>query len=208
MYPVQNSRITDPAIADRIEDLLKKNINVSDRNIIVSMKEYFSKKNYLSEKQHNFFKSIEARYAEDRIKKSLEWSASFDAEKRERFQIACKYYKTTRYFTDIVNFAHKNPNYIPTEKQYNNMCHNKYFEKALENYKTPPKFELADIVVFRDNRKSYHRDKSLVCMIESISDEPSFYKGQRTYKLLIIGQEDNICVMEDEIKPYREKKSV
>lgn len=208
MYPAQDNRINDPAISGRIEDLMKKDLSVSDRNIIVSMREFFSKRSYLSEKQHRFFCSIEARYSDDRIKKSIEWSDTFDADKRARFDLACKYYKTTRYFTDIVNFADKNPAYIPTEKQYNNMCNNKYFEKAVENYNTPPKYSLADIVVFRDNKRSYHRDKSLVCLIEDLSEEGSFYKGQRSYKLLVIGQEDRISVVEDEIKLYREKKSV
>jgi len=206
MYP-EPPKVYDVSLEDRLEAILSKKISDADRTIIFSFQKYYKKNNFLSEKQYNFFVVLETRYSEERIKESQEWVSNFTDEMKEKFRLAVKYYKSTNYFGDVVRIAANNPAYIPTEKQYNKMCENKYFMRALEYYNTPPKYELADLVVFRKSA-GYGRNQDLVCLVESISDDPSFHSHGRSYKLLVIGKEDSMTVLEDEIKLYRRKRNV
>lgn len=203
---LEQNNIYDPTIPDRINILLSKQINDTDRNIVVSMKSHIDKKGGLTPRQHDFFLVIESRYSDEKIKASNDWLASYDEEKKNLFELAVKYYKYTQYFNDVCRIVMMNPKYIPTEKQFKAMTANKYFQRALENYNNPPRYNLADLVVFRDNRKTYGRDKGMIFLIEGVDEQPSFTTRGRIYKLLILGQEDSISVFEDEIKLYRPKK--
>lgn len=198
-----DGRVYASAVMQDIQALLLKNITASDRNYVDSFRSFLEKRGYLTNKQYNFFKSVESKYSDDRIKQYEDWIASYDDEKRKLFELATRYYFLTPYFRELVTRAKKDPNFIPTERQFDAMCKNKYFIRAMENYKQPPKYDYGDVVVFRKSRLS---NQDLVCIIENISDEPSFVKGGRTYKLLVLGQEDSMTVAEDEIKLHREPK--
>lgn len=197
-------RVYSNTAMQEVEALLAKNLNPSDRTYIDSFHQWLKRRGYLTNKQYNFFKSVESKYSDERIKQNEEWLASYDDEKRKLFELAVKYYFLTPYFRETVSRAKKDPKFIPTQKQFEAMCNNKYFTRAMEYYNQPPKYDYGDLVVFRKSRLDR---ADLICMIEYINPEPAFRKGARTYKLLVLGQEDNMTVMEDEIKLYREPKN-
>lgn len=201
--PADEGRVYSNTAAGEIDTLLLKNLTPSDRTYVDSFKSFLTKRGYLTNKQYNFFKSVESKYSDDRIKQHEEWVASYDDEKRKTFELAVRYYFLTPYYRELVTRAKKDPSFIPSQKQFEAMCNNKYFTRAMEYYKQPPKYDYGDLVVFR---KSYRSDSDLICVVEHISEEPSFTKGGRTYKLLALGREDSITVAEDEIKLYREPK--
>jgi len=198
-------RVQDPEIEKRCDALLLLPLHAQDKNYVESFRNFFRKHFYLTEKQFNFLKSIEQRYSKESIDKSLEWIANFDEEKRKRLDIAFDYYRITPYFSDLVNKIARNPNFIPTEKQYNSMCHNKYVDAAIRNFNAPPKYNLCDLVVFRETTHGY-RDRNVVGMIEDINEKGAYSAGMRTYKMLIIGSEESLSVTEKEIKLYRKGK--
>ncbi len=201
-----NNLVSDKTIEQRLKDVIRKPLTDAERAILSSFQNFFERKGSLTTKQYNLLGSIQNRYCDANIQKTNEWITNFDEEKKARLKLAAKYYEQTRYFSDLVYRIKSEPNYIPTEKQYNSMCHNKYFENALKNYNAPPTFALADLVVFRNNNRTYHRDKSIIGLIEAIDERPSFEKGGRIYTMMILGTEDSYKVPESDIKMYREKK--
>lgn len=201
--PADEGRVHSSTAMAEVEILLLKNLTPSDRTYVDSFHSFLKRRGYLTNKQYNFFKSVESKYSDERIKQNEDWVASYDDEKRNLFELAVRYYFLTPYFRELVTRAKKDPSFIPSQKQFEAMCKNKYFIRAMEYYNQPPKYNYGDLVVFR---KSRLRSENLICMVEHISPEPSFTKGARTYKLLVLGQEDSMTVAEDEIKLYREPK--
>lgn len=193
-------------VDSKIFALLEKKISDSERSILDSFKRYSTKNGSLTTKQYDLLLSIENRYSDENVKKTSDWISSFDQAKKDRLSLAVDYYSGTSYFHDLVMTIKNDRNYIPTEKQYNSMCHNKYFDNALKNYNAEPIYDIGDLVVFRDNNRNYHRDKTAICMVADISEKRSFEKNGRIYSLMILGTEDSINVPESSIKIYREKK--
>ena len=198
--------VNDPTIKERITALLNRPVTAADKLYIESFRIYFDKKGFLTIRQYEFFKSLEDRYSDAKLAQSLEWNAKFDDEKRKRLDLAFMYYRNTPYFSELVRKIALNPNFIPSENQYNSFCNNKYISRAIENYNTPPKYNLCDLVVFRKG-KAYPYKEDTLCMIEHVEEKGAYRAGDRQYKLLIIGSEESRVVCEDQIKLYREKNA-
>ncbi len=197
--------LNDPEILVRIERMIANpDVHFADMEIFKSFKDRWDKHNNITKKQEDFLKSLEARYDPQRLAAAKDWISSYDEEKRKAFKLAVQYYSATMYFTDIVNKAKTNPDYIPTYNQFVALTQNKYFLRAQAAFNTPPKYNIGDLVVFR--KTHYKSGQENIFLVEEVVDENVFVLAHRRYKLMVLGTPEIETATEGDIKMYREKK--
>ena len=194
------------AIGNILDNLLSnKHLTGRHRDILSSFNCYYNNKGCLTERQMSFLQNIVNEYSTT----PSEWEKEFDEEKRKLFNLAIEYYRNSIYFNDVVHARDFDKSFIPTKRQYQAMCENKYFIRALQYYNVPPRYSVGDMVTFRKNGNYRYRaveDEIIVGMIESVSDKPSFQNGGRTYDVMWLTSEARKIVREADIKLYREPK--
>lgn len=195
----QNNKVEDTTIPARIDALLGNGmVNDWEKTFLTSIKGGYDKYKSLTEGQNRTLLSIEARYNTDAIAARQTWQAAWNAEKAEVFKSMMKYYSTTPYYKGVVDKWSKNPDYIPSEKEYKDTCENKYSLKYLKALAIPPKFKAGALVV----HKKYGSYK-LATVVE-VGNVRDWSKGSREYRVNLIGSPDLISISEKELLYYRE----
>ena len=199
------------AVYERMVKLLaEQRLTPYESDVVTSMIGYYDKKGRFSEKQINFFRSIEENYTSEAIEKRSEWDESFDDEKKETLRIVAQYYYNNgTYYYALASKIIEDENYVPSEKVYRTLCENKYSKKVLEETKKEPKFSVGQMV--------YHVTKA-PCDVRNIlkrggivlraNTEPviSACKGAKRYLVLPVGHSHGIIVEERWLKTRRNKK--
>lgn len=218
------AKVVDTTIPTRLDAVINNPaVSAGDKQFCESLKAGWVKYNSLTAGQYGAFQKCEMRYdatamaanALDKQKRD-EWVANFDNEKRTILNICANYYSKTNYFKDIADKVLADQNFIPSEKQYNAMCKNKYAQRLLENTKIAAKYEVGSLVVIRETairrRYPYNSDNnnnnSIPYVILSASDEVGPSAGSRKYSLLQIGSNEKVTLEEKELKPFREGKHI
>lgn len=200
-----NERITDPAIAGRISTLLgNSSVTARDREFVLSLQASFSKYSSLTQKQYNYFEVLEKRYDPATVAANSAardaWLKSWDVWKQKQFKLCCQYYRLTPYFGDIVNNSIKDPNFIPSEKQFRAMCENKYAQRLIANM-TDAKFEPGDIV----QRRKQDEWVGTVVFVSDHITRSSANIGGRIYRVCWMTNGEEMEIYERDIKLYRNK---
>ncbi len=198
---MENNIVNDPQINDRLQQLLQKPLTPKHLNVIKSFSDFWSKYQYLTIKQVSFLDNIESSYNDD----YNSWRANFGDDKKELLKMAVNYYQNSQYFMEIVNNYYMDKNYIPTRRQYERMCENKYVKRAIGYYKSNPLYELGDIITPRARYLYKISDTLTVGIINKIG-EPSFLNGTRLYDVMWLGGTKFSKMFEREIKIYRHPK--
>ena len=203
---IDTIKITDASIPQRIQDTLTRAAGLDPVTKLNSLQNYWNKHGYLTDRQYAMFINIEERFSQQQIDKGIWWLEGYDEEKKKLFSLACLYYKHSVYFTEIWTKYVADNNYIPTWREYKNMCENKYFQRALENYNAEPAYVHGDLVTLR-KKYTYKGEDPPMGMVQSISDKRSFQKAGRSYTIMWFNtQEIYDQWYEHDIKLYREKK--
>lgn len=191
--------VEDPTIPTRIDALLSNGlINDWEKNFLTSVKAGFDKYKSLTKGQNDTFVNIEKRYTPEVLAARNAWQNSWDAEKAKSWATMIEYYSKTQYYRGAVEKVKANPAYIPSEKEYNDICNNKYSVKYLKNINIPAKFKAGALVVHK--RYGSYR---LATVVE-IGNVADWTKGSRHYKIMVIGEADMSTVAEKELLYYRE----
>lgn len=201
MYPMENNIVNDSQIGDRLQQLLQKPLTPRHLNVVKSFSDFWNKYQYLTTKQVSFLDNIEMNHSDD----YEQWRAEFGDDKKELLMMAVNYYQNSQYFTEVVNNYYMDKNYIPTRRQYERMCENKYVKRAIEYYKSEPLYGLGDIVTLR-TRYLYRLNNNLTVGIINKIGEPSFLNGTRLYDVMWLGGTEVSKLFEREIKIYRHPK--
>lgn len=209
------------------------------RGFCESLADAVQKYGKLSERQMEVFEKKEKRYSLPVIRAKEQehkaWISKWDQEKADRFELAACYYSQPEqygYFSSITQsivWAERGPagtrarvdwnlTEIPTERTYRRYANNKYSNKAIQNYHTPPKFAVGSPVcirnnietrrLFRDNERSttgqtFIDGKAVNCyaprpyvVIQNHKASISACKGRRRYCILGAGKSSPIQVEE------------
>ena len=180
-------------------------MDVEEKAKLNSMALYYNKNNNLTDKQITLIKNIADNYSDENIR----WRQEYGDDKREIFNLAVKYYSNSIYFVDLCLKNIHQKDFIPTRRQYEKMCENKYFKRVLENYRKGPKYSVSDIITFRKSaaRYSYNTDsETMIGMIENIAKTSSFLRGGCMYNVMWLNCTGPETVIEYDIKLYREPK--
>jgi hypothetical protein len=163
--PTTYSQIADKDgslnLANRLSTLLADpSLTESNKQFVNSINSFYNKQNYLSPKQYEYFQKIESQYSAASKKEKSDWIDSFDTEKRKIFDNCVKYYiaEGHNFYSNILEKATNDPNYIPTFEEYKKICENNYSSKIIKGYKAPAKYKVDDIVIIVDK----WFDKSLI----------------------------------------------
>lgn len=188
----------------RIDKLLQHN-NLSDfeKTFLPSIKSYYEKKNLLSPGQLSTLEKIEAKYSDEAQALHKAWIDSWNDEKKFTFKKVVDYYSSSGYyFVNILNKVRGNPEYVPTEKEYDSIVNNKYAQRFLKNADAPAKFQIGDLVQVRGNAGW---DAGRVCIVIEDRGIKTWIRGGREYKISFVEDGSQNWYREADLKIAREK---
>lgn len=180
--------------------MVQPDLNNWEKNFLTSIKDYFVKYNKLSDGQSNHLEKIAQRYTADAIKQRNEWYASWNDQKKDNFKKIIDYYLNSVYYTTITRKVQDNPEYIPTEKEYDTIVNNKYAQRYLNNLNSAPKYQVGDLVQIRS---SWYRQGEIGTIIE-VRNIDSWVNGSRKYLVNLLGEDDAREWEERGLKKFRE----
>lgn len=202
-------------LKERLDVLIaREGLGEWDNNFIHSLSEQLEKKGRLSERQVEILAKIEARYTADAVIARIKWEDEYDEEKRNISKACAIYYANTGYFRDLVNKVLYEKDFIPSEKQWNAMCCNKYAMKVREAYTGDPKFPVGTMISVRKStpgagpvlaRYSRKVGTDLAIVISSTEPVISAARGNRRYKILFVGDATPQFAEERDIKKLPKK---
>ena len=172
---IKKPKVKDDSILERIENILKiPFVFGSTKQFLESIYEQYNKNGSLTEAQLNAVNKIDKKYSEETVVDYDRWKGEYDEEKKEVAQIS----------ENILS----DPDFVPTEKQFNSMCKNKFTEKVIRETRSEPRFKVGQLVQGRKNAPIKIRD-SYFSVIET-GAEPviSAAKGAKVYTLLPLGK--------------------
>ena len=204
-----------PDVKERLEILIaREGLGDWDTNFIHSLQEQLEKRGRLSERQLEVLTKIEDRYTADAIMSRIKWEEGYDEEKRNITRVCAIYYATTGYFRDLVNKALYEESFIPTEKQWNSMCCNKYAMKVREAYSGEAKFPVGTMIAVRKTtpgagpvlaRYSQKVGTDLAIILSDSEPVVSASRGNRRYRIHFVGDSTPQFAEERDIKKLPKK---
>jgi len=149
----------------RFEALLSKPLTDRDREFMSSLRDQLTTRGTLSKKQIDCLVSSEQKYSDEAIAARSAWIELYRASYRETMLICARYYVTTHYFRDLALRVTTDEDFVPTRRQYNAMCKNKYAEKAIKAATEEPLFPVGSLCKVRKNggaARRHHNELALV----------------------------------------------
>jgi hypothetical protein len=181
------------------------------QKILPSFKQQLETGKILSENQLKIVEQAKTFVVQNTAHK-IDWSE----DKKEKFDIICKYYSGSPYFKRVVDLWKTQENYIPNSDDYEKMVNNKYSVKVLNNWYEQPKFSNGQVVriadkfcsyACRDAKIPYQREdpNTVYCgfVVSSNSGTPAPRKGGKMYKVLMFGSNNPINVYESELRKHK-----
>tara|TARA_R110000824_G_scaffold227461_2_gene415268 strand:- start:2397 stop:3053 length:657 start_codon:yes stop_codon:yes gene_type:complete len=187
---IKKKKIKDDSILERIENILKiPFIYGSTKQFLDSVYEQCNKNGGVTEAQLKAIKKIEDKYSKETFLDYEKWKEQYDSEKKEVAKICAFYYKNNPpYFKDLSEKILSDSNFIPTEKQFNSMCKNKFTQKVIEQTRAIPKFEAGQLVQGRKNAPLKIRDCYFSVIEVGAKPVISSARGAKIYTLLPLGK--------------------
>jgi len=177
------------SVTDAIQRLLgDESVQGWDRGFCESIQEQIKRGRSLTEKQAKAFEKVARRHSKEAKQERAEWVANFDDEKQERLKLIAGYYRRIKtYFVDVALSVEQDENFVPTQKQYHAMCENKFADKVWQNYKTPAKFNVSDLVTIRKVSRLETGIRGKVCIVlDNTPNRFEYFKGGRPYDVFVI----------------------
>jgi hypothetical protein len=183
-------------------------LNDWSRGFLESVREQLGKRGNLSDKQISIVKKIESENNEDAQKKRKEWIASYDDEKRKIAVICATYYHATGdYYRRLASQILEDPEFVPSEKQWNMMCDNKYAVKVLKATFDAPLYPAGSLVSLRSSAPWRVKESSPqgIFMVVQTDAAPvvSACKGAKVYKIMPVGSSTSFIIEERHIKKIK-----
>jgi len=205
-----------PQHKERITKLLaNQNVNASTESFLLSLLNNVERWGKLSERQEAALKRIEERHTDEAITRREEWTAEWNEEKRSVAIVCAKYYMATgTYFSDLASRVLDEPDFVPTEKQFNAMCCNKYAKKVVENTQGEVKYPVGSFVDFRAGtpRAALRLTPKAInvpaLVLEAgVGTVTTHAKGGKKYVVLPVGSIGPVTIEERHLKKTRKVKS-
>tara|TARA_R110000824_G_scaffold332200_1_gene518845 strand:+ start:2143 stop:2796 length:654 start_codon:yes stop_codon:yes gene_type:complete len=183
-------KFKDETVPKRIENILKYPIIFGNtKKFLESVYEQYDKNGELSEAQLNAVKKIENKYSKETLEDYEKWKSNYDKEKKEIATLCALYYKINPpYFAELAQNILDDENFIPTQRQYDGMCNNKYTKKVVEQTKAEPKFSVGQLLRGRKTAPLTIRDKYFSVIEIGAKPITSAALGAKIYTLLPLGK--------------------
>ena len=201
---------------DRITKLLANpKVDASTESFLFSLLHNVERWGKLTERQEKALKRIEDRHTDEAIIRRERWTDEWNEEKRQVATICASYYLSTgAYFFDLATRVLNESDFVPSEKQFNAMCCNKYAKKVIENTQGEAKYLVGSFVDFRSGapRAALHLTPEAIntpaLVLETgVGVVTTHAKGGKKYKVLPVGSVSPITIEERHLKKSRKAKS-
>lgn len=142
--------VTHPDIPERIARLKSLTFLTEwEQAFLESVGGSYEKWGSFTKGQYQTFCEVEKRNSPEEVKAREDWVAAWNEEKKNVWHRMMGYYANMgQYFTGLVNVWAKNPDYIPTQKEYVSVCENKYAKRLRQLDALPPVHKPGDLVTF------------------------------------------------------------
>jgi hypothetical protein len=162
----------------------------------------------LSPRQVEILEKIETDYTDDKLAAREAWGANYGPEQVERMRIACAYYGMSGYYSTITREFLGNPEFVPTQEQYNKVVNNKYSQKVMAAHFDEPQFSAGTMVLLRSTARSRVHNEALRRGLPAVvvsTTEPivSAARGAKRYLVLPVGCAETVLVEERDLKIHR-----
>tara|TARA_R100001082_G_scaffold66316_1_gene37463 strand:- start:3524 stop:3961 length:438 start_codon:yes stop_codon:yes gene_type:complete len=139
-----------------------------------------------------------------------QWIAMWSDEKREAASICAKYYiENPPYFDWLSHNILNNPDFIPTQEEYEKLTTNKYAIKVLNAYHSDAKYKLGDLMTYRLGApaevKALFEGRLAIIIKTNLLPITSAAIGAKNYMVLSLGNDTPFVVEERFIKKYKQK---
>jgi len=196
-----------PNISNRIDKLLKEELNDDSRYFVESLKDFLASRGGLTPRQQSAFERIESRYSPEQRIKLEEWKKEYFETEYERAKIIAKYYLKAGYYATVARNIISKPDFVPERKHYNKMMSNKYAQKVYTETIKEPQFKIGELVKIRETygnnfRNKTHKDlKGVRCFVIANNLEIlNAVKGGKRYEVLPMGHSGTIEIDERFLK--------
>ena len=208
--------VDHPNLQARLDKVQKEELNARSKEFVDSLADYYKKKGGLTENQLRYFEKIESRFSPQEKKKFDGWKLIYQKNHIKDARIIAHYYLKAGYYAQTAANIINDESFVPTHKQFDKMCGNKYAQKVLENYKAPPKFKKNQMVQIRSTAGSCTIDshllnlKNRLCFVLN-TDVPIAHavNGGKRYSILPLGEGNTIEADERYLmKPNKKGKNL
>ena len=179
-----------------------------DRGFVESVLGQLNKGYRLSHRQTELLEKVVKRNCPDNLKREHEWRMGWNAEKRNIALICARYYLKAGYYTRLAQNIIDDEKFIPTLKQYQAMCENKYAQKVIAATVSEPIYPVGSVVDFRANapwQASRYKSGAVVLEVGGKA-VTSAAKGAKVYQVLPVGAPKPITLEERHLKKFRQPK--
>ena len=197
--------VLQPKILARINDVFYRTEESSwDRGFLESIKtQVEAAHRELSPKQIEILVKIEGRNSQEEVQARNEWSSKYADHRSDAIVVANYYLAGTSYFRDLALKVVSDPEFIPTLRQYRQMCENKYAKRVLKCHHADPLYPEASKVTGRATAPKAHQNKHGFIVKANASPIKNACKGAKRYLVLFIGDPTPHVIEEKYLKRGR-----
>ena len=209
---VEDKKSSDkPSLRKRIDKIKKEDLNISTKNFIDSLSEYYDLKGHLTGRQVESLEKIESRFSPQEKEKLRIWTIEYREKYITDAKIIANYYLHSGYYQGISYKILNEDEFVPSESKLKKFLGNKYAQNVLKTHYEEPKYNVNDLVKIRKTAGSMMVDPHLIelreraCFIlENNLPVKHAVKGGKRYSILPMGSS---TVMEcDERNLFTPKK--
>jgi len=208
---------------DKDTGMLARIAKIKDRPEVGSWPADFARSIYdqveggrvLTESQLTQLAKIEGEYSDEAMAVIKTWKEQYKINPilRQNALRAARYYETTGYFGKLARCVLEESTFVPNLREYNKLVENKYAQKVIAAYETPPKFAAGEMVSggaginnARGVRGLYN--KAMVILQNDGLPVVSAAKGTRCYKVLPVGSATTHVIEERWLKANRRARKL
>jgi len=193
--------------AEKLTALLGRvDVSERDKNFLTSLKSNLARYGSLTERQLNALERIAERYSDEGQARIAEWAETYRS-RRDEAVIAANYYLSNPpYYGELALKITSDPDFVPTERQFNAITQNKYAQKVIAATLSEPLYPEGMLIEGRASGRLMIRGKKAFVMKVNHGHVVNAAKGTKRYLVLPIGAPTPIVVEEREIKKVKKLK--
>tara|TARA_B100000674_G_C37894450_1_gene940613 strand:+ start:509 stop:1294 length:786 start_codon:yes stop_codon:yes gene_type:complete len=186
--------------------LEREDVASRDRSFLESLKGAVARWGKLTDRQAAALERITERYSEEGKQRRAAWNENYAA-RRDEAVIAANYYAANPpYYGDLAERILTEPDFVPTEKQFNAITQNKYAQKVIKAAQAPALYPEGTMVEGRAGGNYRFRGKKGFVLKTDHGPITNAAKGVKKYLVLPIGEPAPIVIEEREIKRVKKIK--
>ena len=192
---------------DLLQTLLaNESVGARDRDFLTSLKNGLARYGSLSDRQLDALNRVSERYSPEGEARREAWAEKYASVKNEAVIAASYYEANPPYYGDLASRILRDPDFVPSEKQFNAITQNKYAQKVIAATISEPLYAEGTLVEGRASASPRLRGKKAFVLKTNHGPVTNAAKGTKKYLVLPVGEPSPVVVEEREIKRVKKLK--